>query len=440
MWACAQVVGTLEPMELAPFGFARVIAPTPKPDEVWGTTQPAGEMGQPRAGFTATLLPDGRVLVVGGRFEQSLVSAEIWDPATRAFQPAGEMRRRRMNHAAVLQPDGRVLVVGGSGRFGGDIKDAELWDPATSSFSRAGVLRTPRTGAATVTAFPDGRALVVGGGAIENRAGRALRAELWDPRTQAFEAAGRLDSARNGHRAFALFNGDAVVTGPGNKEWLRWDARKRAFEPIGRPSEPRPETHQLANGRLLAAGVNDEATCKRGKAYASTPDAEVWLPRQGLFQAAGAFRSPRYEATVTPLPDGSALFYGGGIATCMDASRYRSAELWDPASRTFQRAGRTELPHWDEVNALLHDGRVAIIGGLGTDDYACGEAVLGAIELWDPSTRSFSVAGALDHPRSAAAAIPLDDGSVLVLGGFDQLGDPVAAAELWVPPRRAGHP
>ena len=153
-----------------------------------------------------------------------------------------------------------------------------------------------------------------------------------------------------------------------------------------------------------------------------------------MFRRAGAFKAPRYEATVTPLPDGSALFYGGGIATCMDTARYRSAELWDPETRTFQRAGRTELPHWDEATALLSDGRVAVIGGTGTDDYACGDAVLGAIELWDPASRSFSVAGALAYPRSGATAIPLDDGSVLILGGIDHQGDPVTQAELWSPP------
>ena len=130
-----------------------------------------------------------------------------------------------------------------------------------------------------------------------------------------------------------------------------------------------------------------------------------------------------------PLPDGSALFYGGGIATCMDVARYPSAELWDAEARAFRRAGRTELPHWDEATALLPDGRVAVIGGIGTEDYSCGEAILGSIELWDPATRTFSVAGALELPRSMATAITLDDGSVLILGGADRMGDPVAAAE-----------
>ncbi len=266
------------------------------------------------------------------------------------------------------------------------------------------------------------------------RAVPCCSAEVWSPASGGFEPAGTLAAPRLGHRTFALPDGDAVVTGPGGKAWLRWNAAKRTFRPLGQTDEPRSETYQLGRGRLLTVGVTDPGTCKKGATYASTPDAEVWLPRQGAFRDAGAFKSPRYEATVTPLPDGSALFYGGGIATCMDVSRYPSAERWSPRTRTFERAGRTELPHWDEATALLPDGRVAVIGGIGTDDYSCGLAVLGAIELWDPSTRSFTLAGTLAQPRSEATAITLDDGSVLILGGLDRLGDPLAAAELWVPP------
>lgn len=434
VWTCGHVFESEEPWPMSPSGVARVITPEPKLADAWGTTRPAGQMLQPRLGFTTTPLPDGRILVAGGSFGTSLASAEVWDPLDQTFRPAGEMRHPRTNHTAIAQPDGGVLIVGGTGRHGANIKDAELWDPLTATFAPAGTLRVPRDSTATVTAFPDGSALVVGGGRLGVRGRGVLRAEMWDPNTQRFEEAGRLDRARRGHRAFALPDGDAIVAGPGTREWLRWDARRRAFQPAGQTAARRREVYALGSGRLLAVGVTDASTCKPGKAYTATSDAEVWSTRHGRFRSAGAFRSPRYEATVTALPDGGALFYGGGIATCMDVARYRSAELWDPGTRTFRGAGRTELPHWDESTALLPDGRVAVIGGIGTDDYSCGDAVLGSIEVWDPATRAFSMAGALGHPRSEAAAITLGDGSVLILGGVDGLGSPVVQAEQWVPP------
>ncbi len=90
------------------------------------------------AAHTATLLPDGRVLVVGGMDvdDHTLASAEIWDPATGSFEPTGSLAEGRDFHTATLLPDGRVLIVGGRG----GLHPAEVWDPATGSFSPAGSL------------------------------------------------------------------------------------------------------------------------------------------------------------------------------------------------------------------------------------------------------------------------------------------------------------
>jgi len=80
---------------------------------------------------TATPLPDGRVLVVGGSgsyLEDLLASAEVWDPATASFSPAGSLAEARMVHTATPLPDGRVLVVGGGDGFVA-FASAEVWEP-----------------------------------------------------------------------------------------------------------------------------------------------------------------------------------------------------------------------------------------------------------------------------------------------------------------------
>ncbi len=102
-----------------------------------------------RAAHTATLLPDGRVLVIGGFRPSddgnieiaSSPTAEIWDPATSSFGPAGRLITPRDWHTATLLPDGRVLVIGG---WGDKVTLVEAWDPETASFSPAGSLAGPR--------------------------------------------------------------------------------------------------------------------------------------------------------------------------------------------------------------------------------------------------------------------------------------------------------
>jgi hypothetical protein len=103
-------------------------------------------MSEGRFAHTATMLPDGRVLVAGGDDNSSSVlsAAETWDPATGAFSAADSLEVARAGHAAALLPDGRVLIVGGYGAIetiDGDedrpvIAEAEIWGgPPTSGAS-----------------------------------------------------------------------------------------------------------------------------------------------------------------------------------------------------------------------------------------------------------------------------------------------------------------
>ncbi len=80
-----------------------------------GSLAPAAPMLEPRSGHSATLLPDGKVLIAGGmrRNQDFYKSAELYDPATGKFQPTGEMSIGRVGHIAVLLRSGKVLVAGG---------------------------------------------------------------------------------------------------------------------------------------------------------------------------------------------------------------------------------------------------------------------------------------------------------------------------------------
>lgn len=402
--------------------------------ETTSDTIAAGRLLQDRCCYSVTALPDGRVLLVGGNdvgggSYERLATAEIWDPQSRSFQPAGEMAHARSGHTAVLQPDGRVLVIGGTGPLG-RTEDAELWEPVTASFSPAPAMRHPRGHSATVIAFPDGRALVVSGTRQgTDDPGLVLEAEAWEPTAGAFEEAGSLPRRPNRIEGFALGDGSALLVQGPDREWLRWDPQGRAFEAVGRPDDPRDWVFPLASGRVLTTGVQrdrDEA------------DAELWLPSQARFRPAGSFVRPRNTESVTVLPDGGALFYGGYDALAKDTTLIRTAEYWDPRSRSFSLAGRTEFGREWHTATLLPDGRVAFIGGLLQRRADRDSRVTGLIELWDPASRTFSQAGQLSAPRALHKTVLLPDGSLLIFGGVDDDDELVPTAELWTPPPVTG--
>ena len=159
------------------------------------------------------------MLVIGGGntlFDHTylgLTSAEIWDPASATFRPTGSLAVGRANHSATLLDDGRVLVVGGGDAPPEDmeVRAAEIWDPTTETFATIGA---PAFGRAnhTATLLDDGRVLVVGSGGY--RAGEVIGpTELWDPRTETFGPAATLIDGRASHTATLLDDGRVLVLG-----------------------------------------------------------------------------------------------------------------------------------------------------------------------------------------------------------------------------------
>src|SRR5215471_19074589 len=131
---------------------------------------PTADLNTPRAGHTATLLADGKVLVAGGvgPDNTSLSSVELYDPATGTWSTTSSLTTPRAGHTATLLPTGEVLVVGGD-EFPGypgaptpGTGAAEIYDPATGSWTPTGYLNTPRT-AFTATLLATGKVLVAGG-------------------------------------------------------------------------------------------------------------------------------------------------------------------------------------------------------------------------------------------------------------------------------------
>jgi len=132
--------------------------------------------------YLATALADGRVLLTGGESEAGAIlrSAEIFDPVTNEFQPTGEMTSPRVKHAGVLLPDGKVLIIGGSdtGGYSSRFSSTEIFDPKTGTFTPGPDLNFGRHKLRdAVLVLPSGAILIAGG---------AIKLELFDPEDQVF--------------------------------------------------------------------------------------------------------------------------------------------------------------------------------------------------------------------------------------------------------------
>ena len=248
-------------------------------DPANGTWTATANLATARMGHTATLLPDGRVLVAGGYDGTTLLaSAELYDPVNGTWTATGNLVSARENHTATLLPDGRVLVAGGDNNGGSVLASAELYDPATGAWITTGSLATGRTDH-TATLLPNGKVLVEAGEGSGGSAALAS-AELYDPVSGTWTVTGSLGTARYfGHTATLLLNGQVLVAG--------------GFDPLG---------------------------------YLTS--AELYDPASGTWTATASLVTPRTGQTATLLPDGEVLVAGGydGITALA------SAELYNPAT------------------------------------------------------------------------------------------------------------
>jgi len=174
----------------------------------------AGVLTDARGSHTATLLPSGQVLVVGGdpcADGCRLASAELFDPATNQWSPRASLTDARESHTATLLPSGQILVVGGMNATGAPLASAELFDPATNQWTSRASLTDAR-GFHTATRLLSGQVLVVGGG--ERFTGTLASAELFEPAANKWtKLATGLTDARGSHTATLLQNGQVLVVG-----------------------------------------------------------------------------------------------------------------------------------------------------------------------------------------------------------------------------------
>ena len=317
---------------------------------------PSVALQAPRAAHTATRLPSGEVLVVGGCAVDSCeldargATSELFDPRTNRFRTGPRLSAPRDGHAAAPLPGGDVLVVGG---WAPELtRTAERFDG--SRFVSTGALATAR-GAPTATPLRDGRVLVAGGSGAGNNA--LASAELYDPRTGRFSPTGSMRSPRSAHVAVRLLDGRVLVIGGSSRGGVLattelYDPRRGRFTagPRLRVARHKHAAVVLRSGRVLVLGGSDERDF--GGRLASAELLDVRRP-QALRVPSMSARRFKLTDSATLLADGTVLVAGGA----------RELERYDPRRRRFVQAGRIDSALAFATATALRDGRVLVVGG-----------------------------------------------------------------------------
>jgi len=305
-------------------------------DPATGTFTPTGAMNTPRFQHTATLLNNGKVLITGGTNNLAwlsgagevgdLATAELFDPDTGTFTPTGTMSEVRIEHTATLLPNGKVLVAGGTAD-----NVAELFDPATGSFTTTtGQLITGGRWGCSATLLNDGRVLIAGGSDNENAwlGVPLIAAELFDPTTGTFTAANSMVGARYDHTATLLQNGEVLLAGGFNGQPI---AAAELFDPTSGSFSTTGTMHAMRAGHT-ATLLDDGTVLVTGGFSYDTPGAlsssELFDPATNMFVRTGSMSTARYSHAAARLNNGTVLITGGVSNTGPPAVITSSAELY----------------------------------------------------------------------------------------------------------------
>jgi hypothetical protein len=387
-----------------------------------------GPMRQSRWEHTATLLPNGKVLLAGGfgnyipgsNAQPVLNSAELYDPATGTWTLTPPMQTSRALHSAALLPNGKVLVAGGrtcgapppaACDFTVRTNTAELYDPATNTWAQTGNMNKPRhtTSAATLQ---NGKVLVPGGfSSLADPHDTDNTADLYDPATGTWSLTGNLNVRRARQGAMLLRDG-SVLVGPGSRATI-------CGPPVCENGGP-----------PFSAVIVDTSELFR-------PATLSWQYTVGKPLVPGRFN---FQQAV--LPNGKALMAGGFGGPAGSEAAQRSSEVYDPATGTWSSAGDTT--HLHSNSSSLGNTREAVVLSASPTSFVfdprvcgrnCGKVLVvgdnltdGVADLYTPaavslatcsSTVSGQVSGNVNVPAGSVTCVTAAQvtGSVIVASG-----------------------
>lgn len=365
--------GTLRPSSSAKASSSPASDPSPSVSAatVWSVTA-AAPMLRARDGFRAVTLGDGSLLVVGddqacmpGPASPGSATAERYDPVADAWSPAAPLNKARKDFAMVPSPDGGAMVVGGVNDGDQPFSSTKRFDLATGRWSDGPLLRVAY-GDPSAAMVQDGR-IYVAGPTITGETASTSTVEILAPGRSGWDDGGRIP--------------DLSVSG----------------------------IVRLSDDRLVAVGSTFESP---ELLYVhDSGGAEGWLPLpltgfDGIDE-------------LVPLPGGGILAFGWAYDPAVGDTRAAAPRRFDPATGAWAPTGPMATPRSDAQRAVLRDGRVVVAGGIAGSRDAGRGTMLRSSEIYDPVSDAWTAGPDLLGPREGGRAMPLRDGSVLILGGVN---------------------
>lgn len=349
---------------------------------------------EPRGAHTATLLPNGKVMVIGGRgysgssLPSGLSSTETYDPSfipdpddptKGAWSSSSSMEEGRFDHSAIVLDNGNILVTGGDEKPGAvrgyyslppfARMSTEIYNPSNGEWNTVGSMINEHGAGHTATLLPSGSVLVTGGmqDAEEKDVPRITspHSELYDPATKTWSATGNMSQARAKHKAVLMTNGQVLVVGS--------------------------DSYELYD-----------------------PPSETWTKTGNMPVDHGG------QFTATLLEDGRVIVVGGGISRMVEGVEVSpptpidAVSLYDPSSDKWSQGANMLNSSLGHTATLMTEGSLLIVGHI-------------LAQIYDPASDTWSSADQMSTERGAAmiggpagsfhTATLMKDNSVLIIGG-----------------------
>lgn len=329
------------------------------------------DLGDPGEAFggtnSAVLLPSGRILMCHDTRDPVIV-----DPVTGGTTAAAQSPRIQGCHAVTVLPDGRVLYVGGADQdvYGPGTTQVKSYDPVADSWAFEPELVDPRW-YPTMVALPGGRLLAIGGG-TELNPQRSNTSEVMDPATMQWTPAGDIALGNEVSPIVLLYTGEVLMThrppqlfDPGTLAWRSTaDFVQGDRMPNGDHSDH--ELQLLPDGRVAALGYKSFNLGVGEMLEIYDPATEEW--------ALGAPVTPvRSRASTILAPDGRVYVIGGFQQDPDDPTPLNEwgqvslVDVWDPARDAWRRLANIGIAReYHAMPVVVPDGRIFVAGGEGS--------------------------------------------------------------------------